>query len=54
MEQQKVIERIADDLKDISRRIELIDVESFSDKIYVAAAQRNVENAIDCLRQTLK
>lgn len=54
MKQQEVIKRIVNDLEDISRRIELINVENFSDKIYVAAAQRGVSNAIDCLRQTQK
>lgn len=45
------INDIINELKSIEAEIGKINAESFSEQIYVAAAQRNVNNAIDCLKQ---
>lgn len=45
------IKDIIKELESVESEIGQIDAGSFSDKIYVAAAQRNVSNAIDCLKQ---
>lgn len=45
------INDIINELKSIEAEIGNINAESFSEQIYVAAAQRNVNNAIDCLKQ---
>lgn len=45
------IKYIIKQLESVEAEIDKISLESFADKIYVAAAQRNVNNAIDCLKQ---
>ena len=42
---------IISQLESLEAYINKINVESFSDKIYVAAAGKNVRNAIECLKQ---
>lgn len=45
------IKYIISQLESMEAEIGKINVDSFSDKIYVAAAGKNVRNAIECLKQ---
>lgn len=48
------IKYIIKQLESVEAEIDKVSLESFADKIYVAAAGKNVRNAIGCLKETIK
>jgi len=48
------IKYIIKQLESVEAEIDEVSLESFADKIYVAAAGKNVRNAIGCLKETIK